>query len=56
MLFVNSRMQIVIISGIIILILGQNKEKQNNDKNTICLLRQNPYFCLKWLKIKAFGE
>jgi len=35
---------------------GENKEKQNNDKNTICLPRQNPYFCLKWLKIKAFGE
>lgn len=46
----------IIISGIIILIPGQNKEKQNNDKNTICLSRQNPYFCLKWLKIKAFGK
>ena len=26
------------------------------DKSIIHLPRQNPYFCLKWLKIKAFGE
>ena len=26
------------------------------DTRTFHLPRQNPYFCLKWLKIKAFGE
>ena len=26
------------------------------DMRTFHLPRQNPYFCLKWLKIKAFGE
>ena len=26
------------------------------DTSTFHMPRQNPYFCLKWLKIKAFGE
>ena len=35
-------------------VLGRNKEKQNNNKNTFHLRRQNQYFCLKCLKIKDF--
>ena len=32
------------------------KGYEKYDKNTIRMPRQNPYFCLKWLKIKAFGN
>ena len=35
---------------------AQNARLCNNDKSAIYLPRQNPYFYLKWLKIKAFGE
>ena len=37
-------------------ISGQSKEIANNDKSTFRMPRQNPYFCLKRLKIKAFEE
>ena len=34
----------------------RNARLCNNDKSAICMPRQNPYFCLKRFKIKAFEE
>jgi len=35
---------------------GQNKEKQNNDKNTICVPRQGTNFLLKMLYLLGFEQ
>ena len=37
-------------------IYQETKGKIDYDKGFIHLPRQKPCFCLKWLKIKAFGE
>lgn len=52
----NNLSQQIVESGVKSRKISIFKEFLRHDKNIICLSRQNPYFCLKWLKIKAFGE
>ena len=52
----NNLSQQIVVSGVKSRKISIFKEFLRHDKNIIYLPRQNPYFCLKWLKIKAFGE
>ena len=34
----------------------ENSERTQYEEDPVYLSRQNPYFCMKWLKIKGLGE